>query len=161
MGSAGELWRGSFNHELTERGIEQMVGVIDALTDLAGEGRIPGAAESARAETMRGFISQGEQLLEDGYTIAAGMLGRVALEEYLRNWARQVVPAGLTPGKKPSIQTYKTILDSRLSASEKKDIEWMAGIGNDCAHARPGGPSTSDVADMLARVRRFIDRKIT
>ena len=110
-----------------------------------------------RAKTFSDLLEQAEHLQDQGYHVAAGVLGRAVLEQHLRALCDG---NGCLPGKKrATIADYKMELygHKHLDKVTMKHVEAMAAIGNDAAHNEPS-LSKSDVDRLLRDMREFMVR---
>ena len=89
------------------------------------------------AEAYGDLLEQAKELLDKGYFLAAGVLGRAVLESHLRKWCEheQCLPTK----DKPMLGDFKTALRAKqlITKTVQAHIEAMAAVGNDAAHAKP------------------------
>jgi len=116
-----------------------------------------------RAEVFSDLLEQAEHLLDEGYFLPAGVLGRAVLEEHLRAWCDRApcVPVDpknpSQPKPKPTLSDfYEALYKARhLTLTEKRHVEAMAAVGNDAAHNK-ATLKKADVDRLLPDVRRFM-----
>jgi hypothetical protein len=109
-----------------------------------------------RAETLADLLDQAQHLFDNGYHLAAGVIGRCILEEQLRTICD-------TLGCRPSKQ-HLTINDfnqalygiKHYSKTKMKQIDALTSIGNDAAHNKPDLDS-ADVRKLLLDLPEVIE----
>jgi hypothetical protein len=156
LGTAGQAWADSFNREISFLGTAMfMQGAVQGMKKAIERGMLVNVEDLVLAETFDDLLEQGDYLLDHGYFLAAGVLGRAVLEEHLRKWCDR---SGCAPTiSKPTIEHFKTSLytANHLDKISMKHVEAMAAIGNDAAHAN-AGLKADDVERLLHDVRAFL-----
>jgi len=110
------------------------------------------------AEAFADLVAQADALLESNYIIAAGALGRAAIEQHLRSWADVRGLSEEKPnGKPPMLGDFILWLKKgdAINAMQRAHLEAMAKVGNLAAHADPAVTS-DNVAWLLREVREFL-----
>lgn len=132
----------------------EMNGVLAAIWHDLEDDALISAEQLIRGEVFGSLLEQAEHLLENGFHLAAGVLGRAVLEEHLRKWCNR---AGCLPQKqKPTMADFKSELYAKnhMSKVEMLHVEAMAAVGNDAAHNLPT-LARNDVERMVRDVRDF------
>jgi hypothetical protein len=132
-----------------------MLGTLEGIRDTIKQGLLVTVQNLVFAEAFADLLGQAQYLLTANYFLAAGVLGRAVLEEYLRRWCRN---ANCLPAKpKPTINDFKAALQQggNVTAIEVKHIDAMASIGNAAAHNQPG-LSQPDVERLIRDVEAFL-----
>ena len=133
-----------------------MLGTLEGILNSISKGMLITVEDLIIAEAFDDILEQGEYLFQQGYLLAAGVLGRAVLEEHLRKWCGRT---GCMPQKaKPTLDDYKSALYS-IQAMDKvtmKHVEAMAAVGNDAAHAKQ--VQKEDIERFITDVRQFLVR---
>jgi hypothetical protein len=157
LGDCAETWKKTFEGANTIVNATRMLGTLEAIEHSISEGLLLNVEDMVRAESFNNLLDQADFLQEQGFFIAAGVLGRAVLEEHLRAWTGI---SSLSISKpKPTLNDFKDALykNKKFSLSVHKHIEAMAAIGNDAAHNKP--ELTKDaVSRVLRDVREFIGK---
>jgi len=155
LGEAGEPWRTALVEKTNSlQNAEKMLGTLLGIEAAVQGGLLVKIEDLVRADAFDSLLEQAEYLSSEGYSLAAGVLGRAVLEEHLRSWCHR---ANCVPTKdRPTLNDFTSEL-YRAKVINKivmKQVEAMAAIGNDAAH---GKPVTADEVDRLLRdVREFL-----
>lgn len=104
------------------------------------------------SEVFGDFIEQAWHLNDNGYSLNAGMLGRVILETHLRKLCDD---KGVPTGVKPTIQTFINALS--FDTIKKKEAEALAAMGNHCTHNKYPPHTKKEIAKFLTRLGEFIN----
>ena len=117
---------------------QRLIQVLEAFIRYAEAGLLGGRSiiRQAQIDTVSGFLSQAQNLLDDDevHPAAPAMLIGAALEQFLRDWTES---AGISiSNRKPSIDAYASNLRSAnlMTKQDKKDIDSWAGLRNHAAH---------------------------
>jgi hypothetical protein len=133
-----------------------LLGSIRAVRDAVEFGYLLGVEFLVRSEAFESLLEQADYLHAEGYTLAAGVIGRAVLEEHLRKLCDAKTCA---PSKaKPTMNDFKDALykAKSIDTTQMKHIEATAAVGNDCAHNKPH--HADDVKRMLRDVRDILLR---
>ena len=104
------------------------------------------------------LLDQADFLLSRKYALAAAVLGRVVLEERMRDVCQV---EGCTPAKpRPGIEDYKNALVSagRLTSQEGVMLAAENMTGNKAAHNKDDFAPTN-VPEYLQFIRNFLDQQ--
>jgi len=149
-------WADVLNAEITgSQDMRRLIGVLEAIKIQVDAGLLVSLQDLIAADMFDDLLEQAEYLHGAGFLLAAGVLGRAVLEEYLRNWC---VREACSPTKpRPTINDYNMALYEKrhLDKIAMKQLDGLAAIGNDAAHNKPG-LTTDDVARLLRDVREFL-----
>ena len=139
--------------------IRTKVGTLKGIKDVIEADLLISVEELIHAEFFDDLLSQAEYLVTQSYFIAAGVLGRCVLEEFLRKWCDKAKCQIAKPEGKRTIEDHKAALyaGQHLDKIQMKSIEVMAAVGNDCAH-NTGKATKDQVEKMLRDVRDLLKR---
>jgi hypothetical protein len=158
LGTAAKPWQEMFATEPkrnTLTFVETVFGTLEAIQYELENDHLETITQIVKAETLADLLEQAENLFENGYHLAAGVIGRAVLEEHLRTICDNLV---CTPSKKrPTINDFNQALYGiqHYSKIKMKQIDTLAAIGNDAAHNSPDLDST-DVKKMLVDLPEVI-----
>ncbi len=137
--------------------VEGMTGALESIRENATRGRLASFEDIVFAEAFVNLSEQATYLLSKEYFLAAGVIYRAVLEERLR---RMCESSQCTPEKdRPTIADYNQAL-YKLQVYDKitmKNVDAMAAVGNDAAHAKPELASSEvtrlrdNLSDFLAK----------
>jgi len=137
--------------------VREYLGVLRAIREAVASGLLVRIEDLALAETIDDLLEQADHLADNGYHLAAGVLGRATLEEHLRKLCERI---GCLPPGRPTINDLNQTLyrAQDLDKMEMQHVSALAAIGNHCAHnAQP--PLDGDrIKTYLRDVREFIVR---
>jgi hypothetical protein len=137
--------------------VNEFLGVLRAIREAVESGLLIQVEDLVLAETIGDLLEQADHLADNGYHLAAGVLGRATLEEHLRNLCDRF---GCLPPGRPTINDLNQALYRRqdLDKMEMQQVSALAATGNHCAHnAQP--PLDGDrIKTYLRDVREFIIR---
>ena len=156
LGSAADCWGTYFRrNDISLETLSSMVGALEGLEMVIANGILLRVENLIMAEAFEDLLEQSEYLMENGYFLAAGVLGRAVLEEHLRKWCgrQNCIP----PNPRPTLQHYIDEL-YRISALDKltkKHAEWMTAVGNEAAHNSPD-LKREPVQQLIQNVREFL-----
>ncbi|MCF8146039.1 MAG: hypothetical protein K9N21_19195 [Deltaproteobacteria bacterium] len=159
LGLAAKPWQEVFSANPERNTLVFALTVIGTLEAIAHEfenDHLETFSGIIRAETLADLIEQGEHLLESGYHLAAGVIGRAVLEEHLRSTCANL---NCTPTKKrPTINDFNMALYGlqHYTKVKMKQIDVLATIGNNAAHNSPD-LDPSDVKKLLADLPELIE----
>ena len=140
LGSAAEPWRETLSTDPEKNTLvhfHKVLGVLEAVRYEIEHDHLDSYTQIIRAETLTDLLEQAEHLLEKGYFLAAGVIGRAVLEEHLRNICEIL---GCMPEKaKPTLSDFNSELYKvkHYPKTRMKHIDTLASIGNDAAHNKP------------------------
>ncbi|HET6249662.1 MAG TPA: hypothetical protein VFE47_18380 [Tepidisphaeraceae bacterium] len=155
LGEHGRFFAPSFERDDPTRWCAEMLGTLEALRDAVRDDLLITAENLLRAEVFADLLEQAEHLLDGGYFLAAGVLGRAVLEDHLRNWCSR---ASCQPAKgKPTLDDFKTELyrAKRISTADMQHVQAMAAVGNEAAHNLPT-LTGANVKRLLSDMRTFL-----
>lgn len=112
--------------------------------------------EIVRGETLTDLLEQAEYLLEKGYYLAAGVIGRAVLEEHLKELCKLLNLE--TKKNKPTINDYNIALykAEHYIKTRMKEIDTLASIGNDAAHNKED-LTKEDVKKLISEIPGILD----
>jgi hypothetical protein len=157
LGALSAPWTDAFNGNNRASNATKMLGNLEAIEQAVTNNLLRSVEDLVRAESFDSLRDQAEFLHQQGFFLAAGVLGRAVLEEHLRNWvANSALPISKI---RPTLNDFKEILykDKRFSLSVMKHIESMAAVGNDAAHNKQQ-LTADEVSRLLRDVREFIGK---
>ena len=138
------------------RRIIQMGAVVASLPQYL-EGRLFDLELEIAHLYVNDQLDECEALLKASFTRAAGVIAGVLLERHLRLVCDKHRPPIKYPPKKATV----SILNERLRRNSVYDVaqwrkvQWMGDVRNECSHAG-SEPRATDVADLIAEVRKFV-----
>lgn len=157
LGPFGSPWTEAFNGNNRASNATKMLGTLEAIEQAITSNLLRSVEDMVRAESFVSLLDQAEFLHQQGFFLAAGVLGRAVLEEHLRTWVANLsLPIAKS---RPTLNDFKEALykDKKFSLSVMKHIEAMAAVGNDAAHNKQ--QLTVDVAARLLRdIREFLGK---
>jgi len=137
LGTAIKPWNHTFDSE-PERNTNVFVmrvqGTLEAIKHELENDHLASYTQIVRAETLADLHDQAQHLLQKGYYLAAGVIGRAILEEHLRNTCDVL---SCSPSKsKPTLNDFNMALygADHYKKTKMKQIDALASIGNDAAH---------------------------
>jgi hypothetical protein len=140
------------------RTVDTFLGALRAIKEAVSSGLLVKVENLILAEEMDSLLEQAQSLLEAGYGLAAGVLGRAVLEEHLRTGCERngCLPSGRSTINDLNQALYKA---SHLDKLEMKQVESLAGIGNHCAHNVQPPLDAERICAFLRDIREFITRQ--
>lgn len=109
-----------------------------------------------RAETLIDLFEQAELLLNNGYYLASGVIGRAILEEHLRTICKEL---DFYPDKeKPTLNDFNLALykNDFYSKTKMKHIDTLISIGNNAAHNNEE-LTIADIKKLIQDLPELID----
>ena len=159
LGTAAKPWKEMFSSE-PERNtltfVEIVHGTLEAIQHELENDHLETITQLVKAETFADLLDQADNLFENGYHLAAGVIGRAVLEEHLRTTCNAL---GCNPSKgRSTINDFNQALYAieHYSKIKMKQIDMLASIGNNAAHNNSDLEST-DVKKMLDDLPAVID----
>ncbi|MEZ6041352.1 MAG: hypothetical protein R3C20_12665 [Planctomycetaceae bacterium] len=140
LGTAARPWRELLTTDPdlnTLTFTKRILGTLQAIQHELEHDHLKNFTQLVKAETLADLLDQAQQLLNAGYYLAAGVIGRAVLEEHLRSTCDLV---GCFPSKqRPTVHDYNQALYGKehYSKTKMKLIEGLTSIGNDAAHNKP------------------------
>lgn len=140
LGIAAKPWQEMFSKDPEVNHLEfaeRVLGTLDAIKHELENDHLETFTQLVKAETLSDLLDQAEHLFENGYHLAAGVIGRAILEEHLRSTCDAL---NCSPSKpRPTINDFNLALYSiqHYSKIKMKQIDLLASIGNDSAHNNP------------------------
>ena len=127
-------------------------GVLESALDSIHLGLFGKVKYLFHAELFESIIDQAEALLQSGHHIPAAVLGRIVIEEWLRDEAeRQGVPNHDTA--KASLLNDELKKRDVVSVPKWRQIQSMLDVGNAAAHGKTTEYEANDVVRMLQYAR--------
>ncbi len=114
------------------------------------------AEDLISAEVFEGLVTEAEHLLKSGHLICAAALGRVALEDALRQLAKNHLPPQYDLSKASEINTQLRMTAGVYNLSRARHVQGWLDTGNNALHPQLPDPDDAEVRKMLADVREFI-----
>lgn len=131
--------------------VARIAGLLNSAHECLGRGFAGRLKRVLHVEMFDSLASQGRGLLQTGHRIPAAVLGRIALEDWLRDEAEA---AGI-----PNHDTAKaSALNDHLKAANKfpqpkwRHIQALLDIGNQAAHGKDDQFTDDDVVRLLTFV---------
>lgn len=158
LGSAAKPWQELFSStpDTSLGSVKVFLGMLEAIRHEIENDYLQTITQLVKAETLADLLSQAETLFENGYHLAAGVLGRAVLEEHLR---ATCLSLNCIPEKKrPTINDFNQSLYAvqHYNKIKMKQIDTLAAIGNDAAHNNPD-IEPGDIEKLLADLPQLID----
>lgn len=132
-----------------------MIGALRSLREAVDDDLLVTIDALITAEALGDLIEQAEYLLNEGFFLAAGVLGRAVLEEHLRKWCGRLgcMP---TTGASSLNKFNAALYDAQaITKTEMMHVQAMAAVGNDAAHNTPT-LKRDDVERMIPDARTFL-----
>ena len=142
------------------RNIEQGMGIIKSAKDEYENDFLFETKRLIEAEVFDDFLEQAQYLYSSGYFQAAAVIAGSVLEDGLR---KLCVRAGIILPSKPKLDTMNSELAKKGTYNKliQKKITALADLRNKAAHGKWNDFSSSDVKDMLAQVKSFMETYFT
>lgn len=159
LGTAARPWQEMFSTDPkpnTLGFVKRVLGTLEAIRHELENDYLETVTQLVKAETLADLLDQAEHLFENGYHLAAGVIGRAVLEEHLRSTCDALSCS--PPKRRPTISDFNQALYGvqHYSKIKMKQIDVLASIGNDAAHNNPN-LYPADVKKMLADLPVVID----
>ena len=108
------------------------------------------------ADLLDDELEMAQELLENGYTRAAGVLAGVALESYLKSLVKKHNIA--LDKERPAISNYNELLRKNdiFETHQWRKIQHLADLRNKCAHLDQAEPTKAEVQKLIDEVRGVI-----
>jgi hypothetical protein len=125
-----------------------LAGLLESAYDLMKNGFVGKIKFLLHAELFSSLVEQAKALNETGHTIPAAVLGRIAIEGWLRD---QAEGAGIEISADEKASTINDKLKRALifSVPRWRQIQALLDIGNSAAHGKTEDFSQSDVSKLL------------
>lgn len=136
--------------------VRRVLGTLEAIKHELENDYLETFTQLVRAETFSDLLDQAQHLFDNGYFLAAGVIGRAVLEEHLRVTCDTL---GCAPSKqRPTINDFNQALyaSQHYSKTKMKQVDHLASIGNDAAHNKPN-LNSADVKRMLLDLPEVIE----
>lgn len=158
LGIAAKPWEGLFqmNPDNSLGTVKVIWGELESIHHEIEHDYLKTVTHLVKAETFSDMLEQGDHLFEQGYHLAAGVIGRAVLEDHLRAVCLELNCS--SDKKRPTINDYNQALYkvTHYSKIKMKQIETLVAIGNDAAHNNPD-LSSNDVKKLLTDLPEIID----
>jgi hypothetical protein len=136
---------------------QRMRAVLAAASDDYKGGFLIAIKNLIQAEVFDSELEQAEELLDNGYKLAAAVIAGVVLETTLRDLcSREGIPHGKLD--KMNADLTKAGLYNKL---QQKRITALADIRNSAAHGKPEEFSEQDVTNMIRDIETFVATQLT
>jgi hypothetical protein len=135
------------------------VGVLEAAQRDFEDGLLTEVRLLIRADLLDDFLSQAEELLTQGFHIAAASLAGAVLEDTLRKLCDK---HSVSCAPKTKIDSLNSDL-AKAGVYDKlvqKEITAKADLRNSADHGHFDRVRKEDVEDMLAWIRRFVTERL-
>lgn len=128
--------------------IAHVAGVLESARDCLAAGFVGKLKHLIHAEMFDSLLQQAEALLKAGHTIPAAVLGRIVIEDWLRDQAEK---AGITVAvnEKASVINDSLKKAGVITASRWRQVQSYLDIGNAAAHGRSSEITMEDVGRQL------------
>lgn len=138
--------------ESTYDTFKRMKSVFLAAMDDYNGGYLTSIRNLVQADVFENELEQAEELLKNGYKVAAAVIAGVVLETSIRDFCTQ---NGIATGKldKMNADLAKAGIYNKL---QQKRITALADIRNSAAHGNPGEFSDADVQSMIRDVESIL-----
>lgn len=136
---------------------KRMKSVLNAAMDDYKNGYLTSIKNLIQADVFDSELEQAEELLSNGYKLAAAVIAGVVLETALRDLCLR---EGLSLGKldKMNADLTKAGVYNKL---QQKRITALADIRNSAAHGKPDEFSENDVTTMIRDIEQFLISQLT
>ena len=157
MGQIAATWEGAFA-PTRYQGFEESrraMGRLEALRDAIQHDMLFPVEDLMFGEAFANLLEQATELLQSGYPLASGVLGRAVLETHLRKLCDH---HGCLPSGNPTIETLKQALVKAkvLSSLTAHYVDAMGTAGNHCAHNKQPPLSKADIEKLLSDVQDVV-----
>lgn len=125
-----------------------LAGIVESAYDLTKHGFVGKIKFLLHAEMFYSIAQQAAALNGAGHTIPAAVLGRIAIENWLRDQAERAgieVPEGAKAASVNELLKKASI----LSVPRWRQIQALLDIGNSAAHGKTDDFSQADVSKLL------------
>lgn len=137
------------------REAEQIIGILEGAKEDLEQGFLLSQEELVAGEVFDSVLEQAEHLSDRGYGIAAGVLGRVVLEDALKRLSSM----GEIDQDQPAASLNQALRDSGVYGKPQwRQVQAWLDIGNSAAHGEIDDFTDRDIAEMLAGVGEFLAR---
>jgi hypothetical protein len=141
LGNAGQQWVSFFDDKSPTLGnANNMKGALAGIYGAVLNDMLISLETLVLAKEFGNLLEQADHLFENGYFLAAGVLGRAVLEDHLRTWCQRVPCIPVPPnGKPPTLNDFNMELyrKDKISKTTMLHVTTMGTIGNDAAHNKP------------------------
>jgi len=137
------------NRTLTnELAAPALAGILESAYDLIKHGLVGKIKFQIHAEMFSSIGEQAKALNDAGHSIPAAVLGRIAIENWLRD---QVERAGIEapPKAKAAVLNDKLKQAGVFSVPRWMQIQFLLGVGNSAAHGKDSEFTHDDVSKLL------------
>ena len=132
--------------------IGQLVGVLESARDEINSGFVSKLKYIMHADIFESTVDQAESLLQTGHSIPAAVLGRIIIEEWIKDEAEK---AGIayTLSDKAAVINDRLKNGGVFSTPKWRQIQSLLDVGNSAAHGRTSEFSEDDVKRMIDFIR--------
>jgi hypothetical protein len=125
-----------------------LIGILDSALDSIEDGFIGNIRHLLHANLFGNIIEQAEELLKAGHTIPAAVLGRIVIEEWLRDLSeKEGIPNH--DSDKASILNDELKKRNVFALPRWRQIQGFLDVGNSAAHGKIEEFNESDVRRVL------------
>ena len=145
-----EFYKISHNaHYMFHDEIVNVTGLVESARDLIRHGCVGNLRHLLHAEMFNSLTEQAKGLLEAGHIVPSAVLGRIIIENWLRD---QCEKAGLDipEGAKASTMNEALKKAEVFSVPKWRQVQAYLDVGNAAAHGRPEEFSGQDVERVLS-----------
>ncbi|MBD3796009.1 MAG: DUF4145 domain-containing protein [Epsilonproteobacteria bacterium] len=143
-------------YESSSDPFKRIKAVFTAAMDDYKGGYLVSVKNLIQADVFDSELEQAQELLENGYKLAAAVISGVVLETALRNLcARENINIGKLD--KMNADLAKAGIYNKL---QQKRITALADIRNSAAHGKPEEFSEDDVKRMIEEIEQFLARQL-
>lgn len=128
--------------------VSEVTGLVESARDLIRNGFVGDIKHLLHAEMFETMAEQAKGLLESGHAVPAAVLGRIVLEDWLRDQAEKAgIPA--PKGTKAAVVNENLKKASIFSVPKWRQVQVYLDIGNAAAHGDEKGFTQADVEKLL------------
>lgn len=128
--------------------IANVTGLVASARDIVSEGFIGNIKILLHAEMFGSLLEQARALLETGHEIAAAVLGRIIIEDWLGDEAERM-GIDIADHPKASVLNDRLRKDGIFSVPRWRQIQGLLDVGNAAAHGKVESFTGTDVARIL------------
>ena len=128
--------------------VARITGVLESARDLLERGFVGNIRYLLHAEMFGSLVEQADELLKSGHVVPAAVVGRIVIENWLRDQAQK---AGFQDCEKASASALNDQLRKLgvFSTPKWREIQSLLDLGNAAAHGKDADFSSGDVHRMV------------
>ena len=132
--------------------IAQLIGILQSAKDEIQAGFIFKIKYLLHADFFNSIVDQAEDLLRTGHKIPSAVLGRIVIEQWLKDEAEKAgIPINETD--KAAVVNDRLKNEKIFSIPRWRQVQSFLDIGNSAAHGRPDDFADDDVRRMMEFIR--------